>query len=246
VFEKVYFSLGENCLTDDIINRYQLKSFTTPYSWGRSNVEYLLQIEKDGFADFLNEEYLRYEIVRGQKTLILKRYDSLSNCYDPSCMNGFEFTHHDVLADPEKREMFRRRCARMTSLRGKRVFMFYHHRICKETDRKMLLEHLSQLRRLYAARSLQARMIMFTQVLVEDESQRKVERFFINGIHVYVFYTMTMWSGNDKEILWARCDDDLLSVMIGDVKNGLTGSHRRSEAEFRSRYIEGGKTPDIF
>lgn len=41
-----YLSLGENCLADDILKRYKLKSFSTPYSPTRSNIEYAIQSEK--------------------------------------------------------------------------------------------------------------------------------------------------------------------------------------------------------
>lgn len=48
----IYLSFGENCLTDRLLERHGLKSFATPFSWGLSNVEYILQIEKDKYKDF--------------------------------------------------------------------------------------------------------------------------------------------------------------------------------------------------
>ena len=59
--ENVCVSFGENCLTDDILKRHNLKSYSTPYSSSRSNIEYILQIEEDCFSDFLNPEYIEFQ-----------------------------------------------------------------------------------------------------------------------------------------------------------------------------------------
>ena len=59
-FERnVVLSLGENCLPDDILRRNGLKSFSSPYASGRSNIEYVLSFENERFGDFLNPEYLK-------------------------------------------------------------------------------------------------------------------------------------------------------------------------------------------
>lgn len=59
--KNVIFSVGENCLADNILARNGLKSFSSPYSSGRSNIEYILAFEKEAFSDFLNQKYLKYE-----------------------------------------------------------------------------------------------------------------------------------------------------------------------------------------
>ena len=71
---KVYLSFGENCLPDHILNRYALKSFTTPFSHGRSNVEYILNLERDDYTDFLNLDYLSYEYLNEDRVQRLKKY----------------------------------------------------------------------------------------------------------------------------------------------------------------------------
>lgn len=235
-YESVYVSFGENCLTDDILKRYKLKSFSTPFSSGRSNIEYILQIEKDNYTNFLNTEYMRYEPLNDKDMLRLKFYNKISNQYDTLSMNGFEFTHHDVMADPVMMEKLQRRCNRLLNLNAKRMFIFYHHRYCKNTDRKMLLEHLNELKKLYRKRCSNVKIIMFTQVLVRDKSQRKMEHHFVNGIHLYVFYTLKIWGGSDPDILWARCDDDLISQMINEINEGLKGNSIISKFAFAFKY----------
>ncbi|MDE6435198.1 MAG: papain-like cysteine peptidase [Lachnospiraceae bacterium] len=126
-----YLSFGENCLTDDILSRYDLKSFSSPFASGRSNVEYILQIEKDMYKDFLNLQFLEYGYDGEKKVVRQKQYNELSNVYDDSCMKGFEFTHHDVIADGKKRASIERRVRRIQSLKNCTLYIFYHHRFCK-------------------------------------------------------------------------------------------------------------------
>lgn len=42
----IWLSLGENCLSDNILSRHSLKSFSTPFSHARSNIDYALELEK--------------------------------------------------------------------------------------------------------------------------------------------------------------------------------------------------------
>lgn len=67
-------------------------------------------------------------------------------------MNGFEFTHHDVLADINQREKFVRRYKRLFELQNENLFIFYHHRQCNGTNRKMLIDHLYELKKIYKKR----------------------------------------------------------------------------------------------
>ena len=89
--QRVFLSFGENCLTDNILERHHIKSFSTPYSSGRSNIEYILQIERARFEDFLNPEYLEYTEFDGRRVVRLRQYTQVDNTYNPWHMNGFEF-----------------------------------------------------------------------------------------------------------------------------------------------------------
>lgn len=217
----VYLSFGENCLTDNILNRYGIKSFTTPYSHGLSNIEYILQIEKDRYSNFFNPEYLDYNESGGKTVLRLTCYNKIENSYDNSCMNGFEFTHHDVKNNSSHREAFKRRVSSILNLKNKHLFIFYHHRYCLSTNLDKLLSDLYKLRILYLNRCNQADVIMFTQSIVENPSERKLEYRFINGVHVFVFYTLKIWRGSDLDVFWARSDDDLVQEMLKIVTNKL-------------------------
>lgn len=221
-FDKnVLFSIGENCLADDILARNGLKSFSSPYASGRSNIEYLLAFENEGFKDFLNPEYLVYENTSENKVARNKKYVGVNNSYHKSCTNGFEFTHHDVIGDNAMTDTIRKRCRRMTKLRNKNIVMLYHHRYCQETDEQLLLKNLSELAGIYKSRKNRVNIYMFTQIIVHTDAERKAEHYVDNGINVYKFHTCSVWGGDNEEILWARCDNDLLREMIEDIKKKL-------------------------
>ncbi len=215
---KKYLSFGENCLTDDILSRYDLKSFSSPFASARSNIENILQIQKDNYKDFLNPQFLEYGYVEGKKVVRQIQYNELSNIYDSSCMKGFEFTHHDVIADKKKRASIERRVRRMQSLKNCTLYILYHHRFCKDTDIELLVEHLSDLKAIYEKQCEKVYLIAFTQKLVTSEQERRVEKKYVNGIYMYFFYTLNVWEGSNQDIFWARCDDDLISQMIQDIK----------------------------
>lgn len=215
----IVFSIGENCLTDDVLKRNGLKSFSSPYASSRSNVEYVLAFEEERFRDFLNPEFLREEEAFGKAVVRNKKYVAVKNTYHSSCTNGFEFTHHNVLSDDKARETFERRCQRLLDLEGYDITLVYHHRMCEQTDEKLLGRHLAQLARIYANKKNRVRIFAFTQVLVEDPSERRAVKYKQGEICFYRFYTLHEWGGNDQDFFWARADDDLLQFMVEDIKN---------------------------
>lgn len=213
---RVYLSFGENCLTDNILDRYNLKSFTTPFSHGRSNVEYILQMERDQYKDFVNINYIEYFSLGDIKVPRLCRYNTSKNNYHPLHENGFEFTHHDVIENEELREVFKKRVKRLKSFKSKEYILFYHHRYNLKTIEPLLMNNLKELQDLYSFKR-KAKVIFFQQILIEEIENRRVEFNFKSGIHVCNFYTTTIWEGNDNNVLWAKCDDDLIALMIDYV-----------------------------
>ncbi len=94
-----YLSLGENCLPDNILRRHGLETFSTVYSSGRSNIDYALHLESEDYAYLLSQKYLYYDHVGAAKVVRNRRYSKADDIYEALQSNGFEFTHHDVIAD---------------------------------------------------------------------------------------------------------------------------------------------------
>lgn len=214
----IYISIGENCLSDDILSRNNLKSFSSPFSSGRSNIEYILAFEKENYADILNPEFLLYESDGNKKVARNKKYVSVENRYNESCMNGLEFTHHDIINDENVRERIKVRINRMLGLKNKRIVMLYHHRKCDDTDMQLLIHHLSELSSIYESRNNKVRIYLYYQIIVMDQEQRHVEYYRERNVYVFKFYTLKEWAGENQDVFWARCDDDMLKTMIERIK----------------------------
>lgn len=215
---KIYLSFGENCLTDNILERHGIKSFSTPYSSARSNIEYILQIERDHFRCFLNPADLYYDYIGNKRVVRLKKYTNIQNTYKSAHMKGFEFTDHDVLGNKEIKEKFEHRTSRMLNLKNRNLCIFYHSRLSQKTDTELLIKHLCELKEMYEKRCKNVNVIAFSQVIVDNPQQRKIEVDKKSGIYMYRFYVLKEWSGDDQDVFWAKCDDDLIAEMIRDVQ----------------------------
>ena len=219
--KNILFSIGENCLADNILAGNGLKSFSSPYASARSNVEYIVSFETEKFKDFLNDSFLYYEKDSQNNIPINKKYVSVKNKYHNSCSDGFEFTHHDVKGNITDRNKINKRCNRLLRLKNKNIIMLYHHRYCENTDIKLLISHLNELADIYRSRRNNVHIFLFTQIIVPEKKYRHVENYIEEGINIYNFYTTKIWAGDDENILWARCDDDLFNDMIIDIKSRL-------------------------
>lgn len=219
--KNICFSIGENCLPDNILNRYNLKSFSSPYSSGRSNIEYILYYEHEEFNSFTDCDLLKKEFFNNTTEVIRNQRIQLNNTYHESCMNGFEFTHHNVLDNEKARAAINRRCSRLLGLHNKNIVMLYHHRMCETTDEMLLIKHLKELSDIYKQRNNNVNIFCFTQAIVNDSSQRKVEKSIKDEIHLYRFYTLNEWAGDNQNIFWGLCDDDLIKKMMDDIATVL-------------------------
>lgn len=218
--KKIYVSFGENCLTDNILQRYKLKLITTPFSHARSNIEYIIQMESDHYNNFLNKEYLLYESLENKLVPRLKTYNIIQNDYNELHKNGFEFTHHDVIASEAIRLKFMERVKQLQRLKQKKqFFILYHHRINQNTNKERLIDDLLKLKALYTNRKYTSEVICFTQTIITDYKNRKVDYTIKNGIHYFEFYTLDEWAGDNPQLLWARNDEDLIIEMITKIKN---------------------------
>lgn len=211
-----YLSLGENCLTDNILKRYGIKSFSTIYSNGRSNIEYAIHLEKESYQHLLNQKYLYFDYVNVKKVVRNNHYSKSLNIYHHLHQNGFEFTHHDVITDENAQESAKRKIIRLKKYRGKKNFkFFYHYRYNRHADLDMLIEKAKKFNALYNVNNKKSEIIVFTQKLVKKSEERKLEKYHIDKtIKVFILHTLDIWQGDDNNILWAKNDEDLLAEML--------------------------------
>jgi hypothetical protein len=215
--EKVFWlSLGENCLTDNILQRYGIKSFSTPYSHGRSNIDYAILLEKSNYEGLLDSINLKYENVGNKKVVRSKIIDCCDNIFNELHMKGFEMTYQDVIQSKINRMSFNRKIKRLVNYRGKKKFVFfYHHRINENSNLDLIFKKSFEFSKFYATKEYPCEIIIFCQKIITNKSERKTTYKKVKtNIHFFEMYTQQIWSGNDENIFWAKIDDDLVKKMI--------------------------------
>ena len=218
--KNIFVSFGENCLTDNILERHKLKLITTPFSHGRTNIEYIIQMELDNYKKFLNLDFIQYEILNDKKVPRLKVYNVIHNDYNELHKNGFEFTHHDVIASDAMRLKFKHRVDELQKLKKtKKITIVYHHRLNDKTDSEILFNDLLKLKDIYTFAKNHPEIVCFTQKIIKDPNLRRMVYELKNGIHYFEFHTLNEWAGDDDDLFWARSDEDLIKKMIHQIKS---------------------------
>lgn len=218
--EILYISLGENCLTDNILQRFGIKSFSTPYSHGRTNIDYAIHLEKEKYSNLLNPNFLYYDYIGDKKVVRNTYYSKSDNIYNNIHLKGFEFTHHDVISNEKHKKSYERKIERITSLHNNYIIkFFYHYRKCNNQCIENLIDKLKTFLSFYQNRGIDCQVIFFTQEIVLLEEERSLIKIhYEDSIKGYIFRTLQIWDGEDQEIFLAKKDDDLISIMISETK----------------------------
>ncbi|MFC0340696.1 DUF1796 family putative cysteine peptidase [Paracoccus niistensis] len=65
-----FYSIGENCLGHDVLKRHGVDVQVTPFSHGRSNIDFISQLVDTGFQEMLEPEFLKYEIIYNKRVAV--------------------------------------------------------------------------------------------------------------------------------------------------------------------------------
>lgn len=219
----LWLSLGENCLPDDILKRHGRKSFSTPYSSGRSNIDYAIALERCNYEGLLDSASLKYSEDVAKPVVRSSRYQTSADIFDPWHSKGFEFTHHDVLKSAEALDSYRRKVDRLLDARGRQDVLFlYHHRTTARSDLAQLRLKLKEFQGLYQSGDVRCVMVLFHQSLIAEGDRRRLQSdAFGSDLLEFVLHTRFRWGGNDPEIFWARNDDDLFRELFAAVDQAL-------------------------
>ncbi len=242
VTNTVTVSIGENCLTDAILDRHGLKSFTTPYSHGRSNIDYAIALELTGYSDLLNLNRLTYGKVGD--TTVIRYIHNLS--HDPIFIdlhrNGFEFTHHDIIHNKAHRDSCARKINRLLKFKGKKNFrFFYHYRISPDSNLNFLFRKAERFLSFYDINGKSCELNIFTQKIVPATENRRLRVIkHTNKIRAFVFETHHAWAGENHDLFWAINDDDLIQQMLH-----IADSTEINESEQAAGVEKGPEHPNI-
>ena len=209
----LFLSLGENCLTDNILDRHGVKSFSTPYSHGRSNIDYAIALERQNYEGLLEKSTLYYPNTADVPKLAV-RSNLINECdeiYSQMHMRGFEFTHHDVINNQNHRDSFKRKISRMLECRADKILFFYHYRTNPMENLEKLYVKLNEFLRFYS----NAKVIVFFQRIISKNGVRKISKTKISdNLFLFEFFTFDVWGGDIQDLFWAKVDDDLIEEMI--------------------------------
>ncbi|MDA9982001.1 DUF1796 family putative cysteine peptidase [Gammaproteobacteria bacterium] len=214
--DTLYLSLGENCLADNVLSRHGLKSFSTIYSHGRSNIDYAIHLEYENHINLLKDEYLYYDYV-GDLRVVRNRYYSVSSdIFSELHRNGFEFTHHDVLSNVGTRNNMHRKIHRLNYYRGKtNIRFFYHYRVNEDSALEGICKKAEDFLRYYEIDGRTCEVVIFTQRIVNRLQERDLEEIrHSNKVRAFVFNTLATWESDNQNLFWAIVDDDLIKTMI--------------------------------
>ncbi|MGL4724476.1 MAG: DUF1796 family putative cysteine peptidase [Scandinavium sp.] len=221
--DEVWISLGENCLPDDILRRHNRKSFSSVFSSGRSNIEYIIQMEKDDYKNLLKKENLQHFSDGVHSVVRSTYYKDCAGQYSPRHMLGFEFAHHDPLRVKEDSRAFRRRISRLQKFRGVKDFIFlYHHRITEHSDLTLLRSHLNEFLSMYNINGRTCKVALFYQMIVNQDTKAFIDfTKHDTGLLEFVCHTHEIWGGDDLDTFWAKKDDGLFERMFDIIDSQI-------------------------
>lgn len=220
----IFCSIGENCLGQGILDRKCVASCVTPFSWARSNVDYLLQIVNEDFNDFLNPKFLHHRSRYGKTIATNSKYTCASGVFEQSVANEFEFTHHDVLSSPKDLASLQRKVTRFGELirSDAHVVFLYHHRYQPKSKQQIgyVMDRLNIFHNLVKKlRHGPSDVLCFTQEIINDIEDRGVSATEVGTSRLALLRTKEVWGGNNPDVFWGKVDDDLFDQIILPFSN---------------------------
>ena len=215
----LWLSLGENGLADEILQRHGRKSFNTPYSFCRSNVDHALQLERDGYEQLLDPTQLTAVEVKGQRVVRSRSVVACAPVFSAEHSRGFEFTHHDPGTSEQDRQTLRRRIDRLNKIRCKQDIVFlYHHQQHARSCPDLVREKLALFAGLYRSVRARCHVVMFHQAIAPTPKDRHLHMAgATEGVFDFAVHSLKPWNDHDPSGFGAREDDDLLKALFGRV-----------------------------
>lgn len=215
----VFCSLGENCLGQGVLDRKGMTSVVSPFSWGRINIDYVLDVIREDFVDLLNPDYLEHRMVFQKPTAKNLKYQCESGVFIEPMASGFEFTHHDVIESEEARHSMQRKIERLKESLASPQYetvLVYHHRPVGPKSIPHVVSKTESLIDLLRERRGQNNIsgLLIFQSMVTEDNDRKVSVSQNGKLIRAEFFTKQMWTGADTDVFWGRVDDDLFDQMF--------------------------------
>lgn len=224
----VFCSIGENCLGQGVLDRKKFSTCIGPFSWVRTNIDYILEIVEEDFGDLLNPFYLQHRERFGQSISTNSKYRCDNDVFESTVSNEFEFTHHDIILSADAMQSAIRKIDRFKSLcrSDEAVIFMYHHRWnYKKQNLPYVLEKLNRFAKIVQSkRKGPVSVLCFTQKLITCEDVRRIEFSDHDACRLAVLHTYQAWGGTDSNVFWGKVDDDLFDEMLSNYRTEFEGA----------------------
>lgn len=224
--KRKWISFGENCLTQTLINHIGLDTEYTPFTFTRTNTDYILDFERNGYDRLKDNDNFTSRPEYYWQTSLIEEIDTGETFIGVSRV--FAFGHHyDILSNKDDREKIDRRIDRMSKLKNEKIAILYHHMVDadiisypsleptgngRRPGREHILEKLNEIRNYYP----NSDVLFFYRMHSDVKSISLVSSE--NGIYEFAINTPNKWCDDDWH---GRKDYDLLLTMIKEF-NKLT------------------------
>ncbi|MBW2998473.1 papain-like cysteine peptidase [Candidatus Woesearchaeota archaeon] len=192
-----HISIGENCLIDFLLKKYNLKEESFPFGAMRSNMDYNFAIIKDNFKHFLDKKYLYHSKHFKDKVIRNNYYKSPSKFINNYI--DFEFSHFNVIENQTHIDSVKRKVNRFKKiLKSKnKIVLLYHYRYHESNDLKGLVNQFrlfdNYLFKKYKRKN--TKYIILSQVMKEDKKHYEIIN--LKKITVIKCFDKKEWVGDN-------------------------------------------------
>jgi hypothetical protein len=208
-----WVSLGENCLSQEIINDLGVKTIVSPYSWGFSTIDHIINLQEE---DFLINYYEQNTCPKWEEKYSVHKTSKNSNdSFFVETGKILIFRHHDFFSNNEDYEKIKRRMDRYKSLNSDEIVFLYHHRIGQTANPEYVRSRLEYFLLEYYPK---AKALMFYEV----ESEQRGIRLIQDKNNVFEFEVKTTASDKTESQGWKKASTrDLHKEMLDYVLEHL-------------------------
>jgi hypothetical protein len=191
--EFVHISIGENCLTQNILNKYGLGGEHSCFSSCRSNIELITKIIDDDFKNFTNLDFIKFEKINnsfnGGRNIF---YKNDSDIFCPTVFNGFEFTHHDIRNVKQKDSVLRKIQRFKNNMLNDNLVFWYHYRYSENNNIDRLLQLFEKFDRNFKT----AKYVIFYQDV--SHNKNNFSHIKLKNFNLLKCFDGNIWSGEDN------------------------------------------------
>lgn len=156
-----------------VLSRFGItNTWSTPYTYARSNIEQCLLWEKEEYKDFLEMKYIMKKADSSFPDVYrnIKYSEINKTLYDHSVNYGVEFTHHDVVSNKEHYESYKRKVNRMIELKKSKeeILFLYYHRYVDHDNLETILDLCRQFVDDFYGKDRKCNIAVIVQVVDND------------------------------------------------------------------------------